>query len=506
MSFKKFLRDTFLKLRIIFFKKKNYFLFSFFIFLSFFFFSLFLIYPNPSKEKVYKEGITEEVFILTPYLTNNETEKTISNIIYPSLFEFYNGDLISKFVEKYFWNKEENTLEIKIYDNLFWSDGEPLTTEDIRFGLEFLKKFAPNEISKFFKDVEFKIINDKQGVFNYKNQNNYFLYNLKYLKPLPSKIFSKYSPNFKDFDLVKIGSGPFVLKEISNSDKKIIILEKNKKYKNPIFLEEVRFIYYPNQRELINGLINKEIDGFFGFAYPDLTPGLKKRIKVYRIIMPRVIGLFFNKDKVKEEKIIESLNGLIDREKILKEIFQGEGEISYGIFSPSLRKRLKIEDLKIEKREEKIPTTTFNIFTSKSYIYPDLARYLKEKYNLNYTLLNSEELNNLIKNKDYEVILYGLNYNYPPELFYFWSQGGLNLNSFKNQFLEKKFSDILTNPQIDIFKENGEIEKEILKEKANIFLINPYYLGILDKNIKGFDIVFLNEFNERFVKIENIKK
>jgi len=484
-------------------------LYIFIFFFLFFFFSIFLILPFTPFEKkntIYREGLWEDVKILTPYFTTNDSERSLSNLIFPSLFEFYNGKLISKYLKNYTLNQEKNELQIELEDNIFFAHGEKITTEDIRFSLEFAKKYSPSELNRFFNNLEFKILSERQGIFYLTKPDNYFLYRLTYFKILPSKIFFYYSPDFINLEISKFGPGAFVFKEIKDEGRKILILERNKYFKEKVYLKEIEFHIFKDQREALNALFKKEIDGLAGINYFHLPPGFKKRVNIYEILMPRVIGIFLNKEKVKDENIFLFLNSKIDRKDIVRKIFENKAEESKGIFSPSIRKILGLGEFKEEnKKEIEKKEINLNLILPNSFFYPDIARYLKEKFGINFKIVSPDELNLTLKKKDYEGILYGINYGFPPNLSYFFSIGGINLNNFENKILEKEFFDLRNNPQKDIFKAQEEIEKLILDQKANIFLVNPYFIYLIDKKFKGFDINFIIDPTERFIKINELR-
>ena len=514
MLSKKFFREFYLKTLKGFKENKlsTFPLYIFLFFFLFFFFSIFLILPHAPFEKkhtLYREGLWEDVKILTPYFTTNDSERSLSNLIFPSLFEFYNGKLISKYLKNYFLNQEKNELQIELEDNLFFANGEKITTEDIRFSLEFAKKYSPLELNRFFNNLEFKIINERQGIFYLTKTDNYFLYRLAYFKVLPSKIFSYYSPDFINLEISKFGPGAFVFKEIKEEGRKILILERNKYFKERVYLKEIEFHIFKDQREALDAFFRKEIDGLAGINYFNLPPGFKKRINIYEILMPRVIGIFLNKEKVKDENIFLFLSSKINRQDMIKKIFENKAEESKGIFSPSIRKILGLEEFKEEIKKEiekkEIKEINLNLVLPNSFFYPDIARYLKENFRINFKIVSPDELNQIIRKKDYEALLYGINYGYPPNLSYFFSIGGINLNNFENKILEKEFFDLRNDPQKDIFKTQEEIEKLILDQKANIFLVNPYFIYIIDKKFKGFDINFIIDPTERFIKINELR-
>lgn len=455
--------------------------------------------PLPKYGGIYREGVYEEVRFLNPLSPANDTEKAILNIVFPSFIELDNGKLISKFIKNYYLSADGLTYTFQLKDNLKWSEGSDLTSEDILFSFKLFKKDGPAEIISLFKDVELEAIDQRTIVFHLKTNDNYFLYNLKFLKPLPAKIFSSGLPKFPEF--LKIGSGPFVFESlIKNGEMSYLILKRNELYQPRPYLDKIVFYLYPSARRAFDGLFLKEIDGLAGLNYFNLPANIFFNYKVYKITLPRVIGIFFNSKKVSSEEASFWAKN-IDRDFLVENIFKNYAEKSEGLFSQTLRKILKISQPKIDFGKTK-ESKQITLITPSSYFYPEIARYLRNRFNSQIEFVSQEVLNEKIKNKDYEAILMGLNFSHPPFLSPFFSLAGLNLNNLENLELEKSFQNISLDPKIDWGKTVSKIEDQILREKMNIFLVNPYYLFFLNKKFSGFDQIYLFEPAARFVKIE----
>jgi hypothetical protein len=472
---------------------------------------LFLIYYlhitkplGPKYGGFYREGLFEPINSLNPVLPKNESEKAILNIIYPPLIEFDNGKIISKFLNSYYFSTDKLTLNLELKD-LKWSDGSKITTDDLVFSFELFKKYSSPEIASNFKNAQIKIIDQKRVEISLNLNDNYFFFNLNNLKILPVKIFSGLDLENFDKQVLKVGSGPFVLDSItSKGEITIIKLKRNKFYEPKPYLDEIYFYVFPSTKSAFSALLLKEIDGLAGLNYFRLPQNIFVNYKVYKIVLPRIIGLFFNSQKV-DKKIVEDLENKIDREEIKKEVFKDNAEISYGIFSTTIRKIFSLPDLYQEK-SQKPPIinqpSSLKITVPTSYFYPEISRYLKEKYHLETEFIEPENLNETLANKNYQAILTGLNYGHPPFLSSFFSKLGYNINNLDNLDLEKSFQQLITDPSIKMNKKLKEIEEKILNNKSNIFLVNPYYLYLISKKISGFDQFYLTKPENRFVKIE----
>ena len=157
---------------------------------------------------------------------------------------------------------------------------------------------------------------------------------------------------------------------------------------------------------------------------------------------------------------------------------------------------------KITQEKNKIEINKIKIIVPTLYFYPEIARYLQEKFLWQIEFVEPEDFNEILTNKNYQAVLFGLNYSHPPLLFSFFSKLGYNINNLDNLELERSFQQLITDPQIKMNEKLSEIEKNILDLKMNVFLVNPYYFYILNKKISGFDQFYLPKPEERFVKIE----
>jgi ABC-type transport system substrate-binding protein len=459
---------------------------------------------SPKYGGFYREGLFEPINSLNPVLPKNESEKAILNIIYPPLIEFDNGKIISKFLNSYYFSSDKLTLSLELKD-LKWSDGSKITTDDLVFSFELFKKYSSPEIAANFKNAQIKIIDQKRAEINLKLNDNYFLFNLSNLKILPAKIFSGLDLNNFDKQILKIGSGPFVFDSITyKGEITIIKLKRNKFYEPKPYLDEIYFYVFPSTKAAFEALLLKEIDGLAGLNYLQLPQNIFVNYKVHKIVLPRIVGIFFNNQKI-DKKIVEDLENKIDREEIKREVFKDNTEISYGIFSTTVRKVFSLPDIYKEKNQKLTiinQPLSLKITVPTSYFYPEISRYLKEKYHLETEFIEPENLNETLANKNYQAILTGLNYGHPPFLSSFFSKLGYNINNLGNLELERSFQQLITDPSIKMNEKLKETEEKILKTKSNIFLVNPYYLYLVSKKISGFDQFYLTKPETRFVKIE----
>lgn len=460
----------------------------------------------PRYGGIYREGLYgNPIENLNPLELKNENEETIINIIYPPLIEFDNGKLISRFINSYNLSKDKLTLTLTLKNNLKWSNGNPLTVEDFVSSFEIFKKNPNSKLYPFIKDVELRSLDSYQLEIKLKNADNLFFFNLVNFRILPTKLLlSNEFTNFNSKNL-EIGSGPFVLEKLEKINEiTVITLQKNIFYQPQPYLDKIIFYVFPSPKKAFDALLTKQIDGLAGLNYLDLPQIIINNYNLNKIILPRIIGIFFNTKNIKPE-IVNYLNQNIDRREIVSYVFKGYAEETEAIFSPTIRQIFKINNPN-GKAEHQATTTKLErkvkIITSDTYLYPEIGRYFQEKKLFDVEFLPQVDLIEKIKSKDYQGIIYGLNYGQPPLLHYFFSKMGYNINNFDEINLEKSFQQLMTDPSININEKIAEIEKKIISSNSNIFLLNPYYLYLINKKIVGFDQKYLLKPELRFTKVE----
>lgn len=186
---------------------------------------------------------------LNPLIVNNKSYYYFSKLIFESLFEYdENFNIVNQLVESYSF-KNNNTINIKLKDNIHWHDGEKLTAYDVAFTINAIKYSDDNSTYK-------RLWKAYVGNFNGYNLKNFmepivideltldivfgfeFSHMLDVLTfpVIPRHIFVDNAENKKAYeraldvdDYVPIGTGPY--KFVSYEKYKKIQLEANENYR-----------------------------------------------------------------------------------------------------------------------------------------------------------------------------------------------------------------------------------------------------------------------------------
>jgi len=137
----------------------------------------------------------------------------------PWLAREWNMETIEKDGEK------QTLLTFRLREDIFWQDGEPLTAEDVKFTIEYLKR---NSIPRYYDNVsdilEVTISPEGDVLVKLAGVSYWYLHNIGGLPVFPEHIMSRVTdwknwqpsklPHPSREDLTQlIGSGPFIFRE-----------------------------------------------------------------------------------------------------------------------------------------------------------------------------------------------------------------------------------------------------------------------------------------------------
>ncbi len=466
---------------------------------------------EPAYGGILREGFYQDIETLNPFLANKIAEKTLINLIYDSLVRpdgkgGYEYELAKSII------KTDKGLGYEIeLKEAYWSNGQKITSDDVIATFNYIKKYNLGEFYSFFKDVEFEKIDNSRIKVKLPIIDNYFIQNLSFVKIIPAKIWARYEISewkTNEEKLINVSSGPYVFSKKYSlfNNIKVYEFERNKFYHPTPYLEKIVIYIYPDLNQAYEALKTKQIDALGGLRPSYFFSISPRSYQIYNLIIPRNIAIFFNAEKFKDFKRINQLKLAINRKEIIEKVFENFAEPSYGIFSNSIIEMLKIKEEKMvsDVKEENLDFSDVTLTVPDNFFFEKIANYLQKRFRFNIRIEDLNNINNnIIPNKNYEAILYGVSFNLLPDLgFLFEKNSFLNLANFTNIEIEKLIQALKTDRESNFFPNLKKLNELINKEAPIVFLVNNYYPYILPKELKGFNSIYLNNPSERFVKIE----
>ena len=178
------------------------------------------------------------------------------------------------------------SVKWELLPGLKWSDGKPVTSEDIKFTWQERMR-DPKVVSRAgFSDIEsIDTPNETAAVVNYKSI--YAAYPLNFSSLIPKHVLQGVpDPSQTEFNRKPIGTGPFRIVDFKAGDS--ITVEKNPNYRGAPekpYLDKIIFKSVPSSEVAIAQLKAGEVHGMWNILESQ-TPDLEKDANVTLVISP----------------------------------------------------------------------------------------------------------------------------------------------------------------------------------------------------------------------------
>ncbi|MCR4275355.1 MAG: peptide ABC transporter substrate-binding protein [Candidatus Wolfebacteria bacterium] len=489
----------------------------------------------------YTEGKVGQPVFINPVIAANEVDSDIIELTFASINDLKDGDI----------GIENNgkVWKLRIKGDINWQDGSPITSDDIIFTIKAIQDQDAN--SSLFPDwqgVKTERVSSREIKLILSAPYVFFENTLINLRPIPKHIFGDIpfsNIRLSDYNLIApVGSGPFKFSDLKKRRDGFITdyeLVRNETYFNQKpYLNKFTFKFYTSEKDALNAFNGGLISGLGAVSYNNLDK-ITIPHKIEAINMPRYYGIFFNQSVnpiLSDINVRKALDLATDRERIIKDVFKGMaipliGPLVPGIsgysenffkqqneFSPDRAKNLleasgwQVSSDGIRQNSEKNARLEFSLTTPEIPFLTDSAKIIQEDWQkigvkINLDIKPSDEIfPDIIKPRDYEMILFGNIYGKNPDLFSFWHSSqkfhpGLNLSLYENKDVDFLINSIRADFNADARREKMLQAQSLIKnDQPVIFLFSPPYIYIQSKSLNGFEEKILPLPSSR---LENIK-
>jgi len=248
------------------------------------------------------------------------------------------------------------TFTFQLRDDVVFSDGETLTAGDVVFSYEFIMNpaiHAPRERAYYSKIKRVVATRPYQVVFEFKEPYYNALALAGGLSILPKHFYGKYLDAANQFNQSKgllLGSGPYRLQDPSSwrPDRGIVEIERNQRYWGDVqpSFDKLVWRVIENDSARLTAFRNREIDSYSARPreYQKLLDDsqIQQKANHFEYTSP-IKGYSYigwnqqrkGQSTVFADRIVrEAMTYLVDRKRIIEEIYLGYGEPAIGPFSP----------------------------------------------------------------------------------------------------------------------------------------------------------------------------
>lgn len=511
-----------------------------------------LIFPSlgffpGSTESVYSEGLVGEIAHLNPVFTEfSEADGDISSLLFSGLAK-YNAETggFEEDMATHTLSDDQLTYTFTLKNELFWHDGEPVTADDIYYTFATVIQspdFTNPILKSNFDGVKIEQVDSRTVSFTLNSPNSFFFTALT-VGILPAHLLAEVPVSELDtneFNQVPVGTGPYQVtgayERGGDGSTSVVLTVFPQYYGEKPSIEKIRFVAYPSITDLVEH--RSEWNGAARIQQNMLDEMDLTDLVTHQYELPQYSALFFNTDSpfLDQNKERLGLSKAIDKDEILETIgykvridtpllelsqqewiysqdlteaggalFDSGWSLEEGanvrtneegeMFSLRLVRRDFSNENQLQEESNQITADLI-----KEHLAAVGVEVTIEKYPL-------EELGEIIKNRDYDMLLYGQSLGYNLDTFAYWhssqvGDAGLNLSNYQN-------------PNADILIEKirttfDETERQTLLESLGetlaedvpaVFLYTPSYYYVVDTKLTGVDFKKLLLPKDRFSTI-----
>ncbi|MCX6788289.1 MAG: ABC transporter substrate-binding protein [Candidatus Jorgensenbacteria bacterium] len=492
----------------------------------------------PVRGGSYTEGVVGQPIMINPIFSSNQTDRDISALVYSDMTSLISDWKISDDGREY---------SVKLKEGLVWSDKEPLTSDDIIFTIQTIQN--PDARSALIKDwqgVEMERVSQLQVKFILPSPYVFFTKNLKNTRLIPKHIFGSIpieNISLSEYNLEPIGSGPYKFSAFSKRKDGFIteyklITNENFEGQKP-YIEQFAFDFYSSSEDLLKDLRLRRIDGFGSSLPLGAETQSLPRVKIENVDMPRYYAIFMNainNPELKDKNLRVALGMAINKEKIKSEIFKGNVS---SMDSPLFKNLVSFEP-QTTLAEKVIPQWTptdsipsydpevasrliaglknkeikLNLVIPKVPFLKKVAEQIKEDWlssGISEVTITEDDtatlMNDYVKTRNYELLLFGNVYENPADLFPFWHSSqrfypGLNLSIYQNTEADGLMEVVRQKNDPETQKKNLERVETILKNDAPAtFLFSMPYFYVHSSLLNGFNPGSITSPEDRFTNV-----
>ena len=477
------------------------------------------------------EGIVNEPRHINPLLSQaNDTDRDLVGLVYSGLLE-YNGEgkIVPDLAQSYEISSDGLNYTVYLKDDAYWHDGKKVTADDVIFTVQTAQNpdyGSPQRIN--WQGVELEKVNDFAVMFKLQIKYAQFLNNLT-VKILPKHIWQDIKPiNFalSEFNLKPVGSGPYKFDRLKKDKGGRIQSYQLSAYKNfyggKPFINNIEVKFFNSEDEMIDAYNKSEIEGL-SFVSPEKLKKVKfkQRLNLRELRLPRYFAVFFNQNKsavLSDKNVRLALSYATDKKAIVEKVLGGKGVV---VSSPMISGVLDMPDsvkkydydLELAKKTLGNKEISLKITTSTWPELAEAAKILKEQWEalgskIEIEVLPTPELQQSIKDRNYDALLFGAVLNTDPDPFSLWHSSqkrdpGLNLALYGNKAADTLLEEArqTLNP-LERAKKYDDFQKLVVDDLPALFLYNPLYIHGQAKKIKGSNGKIISLPSDRFINIE----
>src|SRR3989344_2013197 len=495
-----------------------------------------LLVEVPAQGGTLQEGVVGSPRFVSPLLALSDADRDLVALTYSGLMGIgMDGTLTPVLAERYEIAEDGKTYTFVLRENLTFSDGTPLSAEDVVFTVEKAQDPALKSPERANWDgIGVEALDPRTVRFTLSKSYAPFLENTT-LGILPARLWRNVSDEefpFSTLQTEPAGAGPFTVSYVSRNTSGIIeeyVLSAFDSYAlGRPYLDEMRFRFFSQESDLAKALGTGAVESAYGI--PDA--------RALSAPSSRGVGVFWYSDEnpvFARPEVRKALSVAIDRNGIVRDVLGGFATAIKGPMPPGGHTALESEtaEERIRSAKETLEKSGWTYdtetrawkqskdklvlsITLKTSNVPELkavATKIRDDWQLlgvpvSIELYEPGDLNqNVIRPRAYSALLFGMVVGRDRDLFAFWHSSqrndpGLNIALYANRSIDALIEKARgENDAIARERDLAEIEEAIAADYPAAFTHAPDFLYTMPENVRGVSLPQITAPADRFASV-----
>lgn len=531
-------------------------IFLFFVFLTAGFILLAMDHVTtvPVVGGTYTEAVVGEPRAINPIdAPSNDPDADLVSLIYSGLFKMRGLEAEPDLAQKYEWQEDGKVLTVKIRDDAYFHNGQPVTAEDVLFTIEALQDPARGSaLAPLFRGVKTVIIDRKTVQFILTQPDVTLLTSLT-VGIMPFQLWQDIpatSARLANLNLKPIGSGAYEVKSFTRDNLGIIrsyTIERSERYYGiKPNIKTITFQFYPDRQAASDALKSDLVDSY-SFIPSDEIDKFKSaaRWQTIALEIPQQTIAFFNlKNKTLEDiRVRQALIQSVNKEDIIQAYnnFALITESPFPFLAAASSTEYNLDkaresmqnsgwvlpgndSIRIYEPSKKTAPVDSNSSSTKltlSILVPNepgllkIAEVLKRQWSLlgaqvEISAMEAREvLRKSSRDRDGQIILWNVLLRPDQDLFPIWWSGqagdrGTNFSGLADKEVDALIEQTKQASSTESLLQKREaLSNAVLKQSAAVFLARPKYGYVVSTRIKGISKnMILATPQDRFAEID----
>jgi peptide/nickel transport system substrate-binding protein len=409
----------------------------------------------------YSEGTIGKISSMNPLYATTESEKAVARLAFASLSDTDAEGFPALGLAQSITSKDAKVWQVKLREHLVWSDGQPITAEDVRWTFQTIQDDASKTIyGDLYDTVQLRVDSEFELTFTLRSPYSYFISSLNF-PILPAHILGDVSPAGlyeHSFGSRPVGSGPFVVQSIqavAGGNEQKLLLDRNPHYYAQTLLDHFAIHTYPDRDSLRRALDFLQVTATAGLD-PQNTP-TNPNLNARQAAVSGGTFLFLNCDSNSSAlgnlKLRQALRSSLDIETLRNDLGQ-----PYPLTTPIIRTQLdvpqpEVPGFDLEQAKQLLQGVDLGQVPELTIAAPDAEPYLTiaNRTQEALTALGLKSTINAVPSQDlvlsvirpraYDILVYDVNFGIDNDPFSFYHSSaatgeGLNFSNYRSSIVD----------------------------------------------------------------------